>query len=70
MADTVEQALRLLGDMADLRSLRKHEVFLSLERDLTLISPLIGFLIFRIIIALSNLCIFSSLKGCPSCAQS
>ena len=40
VADAVEQALLLPKDMADLRSLRKHEVFLSLKRDLTLVSLL------------------------------
>ena len=40
VADAVEQALLLLGDMADLRSMRKHKVFLSLKRDLTLVSSL------------------------------
>lgn len=34
MANVVEQALLLPRDMADLRSLRKHEVFISLKRDL------------------------------------
>ena len=38
VADTVEQALLLLEDMADLRSLRRHEVFLSLKRDLAMVS--------------------------------
>ena len=38
MADTVEQALLLLKDMADLRSQRRHEVFLSLKRDLAMVS--------------------------------
>ena len=37
-ADTVEQALLLLKDMADLRSQRRHEVFLSLKRDLAMVS--------------------------------
>ena len=40
VADAVEQALLLPKDMADIRSLRKHEVFLSLKRDLTLVSLL------------------------------
>ena len=40
VADAVEQALLLPKDMADLRSLRKHKVFLSLKRDLTLVSLL------------------------------
>ena len=43
VADTVEQALLLLEDMADLKSMRKHEVFLSLKRDLVLVSSLIAF---------------------------
>ena len=44
MVDTVEQALLLPKDMADLRSIRKHEMFLSLKRNLTLVSPLTTFL--------------------------
>ena len=40
VVDAVEQALLLPEDMADLRSLRKHEGFLSLKRDLTLVSLL------------------------------
>ena len=42
MADAVEQALLLPGDMADLRSMRKHEVFLNLKKDLALVSSLIA----------------------------
>ena len=38
MANAVEQALLLLEDMANLRSLRRHEVFLSLKKDLTMVS--------------------------------
>ena len=38
MVDTVEQALLLLKDMADLRSQRRHKVFLSLKRDLAMVS--------------------------------
>ena len=44
VADAVEQALLLPEDMADLRSLRKHKVFLSLKRDLALVSLLTTFL--------------------------
>ena len=44
VADAVEQALLLPEDMADLRLMRKHEVFLNLKRDLTLVSPLTSFL--------------------------
>jgi len=40
VANAVEQALLLLENMADLRSMRKHEVFLSLKRDLALVSSL------------------------------
>ena len=35
------QALLLLGDMADLWSMKKHEMFLSLKRDLALVSVFI-----------------------------
>ena len=42
MADVVEQALLLPEDMADLRSIRKHEMFLSLKRDLTSVSSVIA----------------------------
>ena len=38
VADTVEQALLLPEDMVDLRSLRRHEVFFSLKRDLVMVS--------------------------------
>ena len=39
VADAVEQALLLLEDMVEWRSMRKHEVFLSLKRDFALVSP-------------------------------
>ena len=39
----MEQALLLLEDMVNLRLMRKHEVFLSLKRDLALVSSLIAF---------------------------
>ena len=42
VADTVEQALLL--SMANLKSMRKHEVFLSLKRDFALVSPPTTFL--------------------------
>ena len=42
VADAVEQALLFPKDMADLRSLRRHGVFLSLKRDLTMVSLLIN----------------------------
>lgn len=40
MADSVEQVLLLPRDMAKLRNLKKHEVFISLKRDLALVSSL------------------------------
>jgi len=46
VADAVEQALLLPGDIADLRSMRKHEVFLSLKRDLAMVSPSTNSLLF------------------------
>ena len=41
VADAVDKTLLLPEDMATLRSLRRHEVFLSLKRDLAMVSPLI-----------------------------
>ena len=46
VADTMEQTLLLLEDMADLRSLRRHEVFLSLKRDLAMVSLSINLFFF------------------------
>lgn len=37
MANSVEQALLLPRDMAELWNLKKHEMFLSLKRDLALV---------------------------------
>jgi len=37
VADAVEQALLLLGDMAELWSMRRREVFLSLKRYLAMV---------------------------------
>ena len=48
MANAMEQALLLPTDMADLRSMRKHEVFLNLKRDLVMVSPSTSFLTFKI----------------------
>ena len=42
--NAMEQSLLLSNDMADLKSMRKHEVFLSLKRDLALVSPPTTFL--------------------------
>ena len=43
VANAVEQSLLLPTDMADLRSMRKHKVFLNLKRDLAMVSPLVSF---------------------------
>ena len=43
MAHVVKQSLLLPNDMVDLMSIRKHEVFLSLKRDLAMVSPLVFF---------------------------
>ena len=43
VANAVEQSLLLPTDMADLRSMRKHKVFLNLKRDVTMVSPLVSF---------------------------
>lgn len=68
VANAVEQALLLPRDMADLRSMKKHEVFLSFKRNLALISLSIVFLLFKVAIAFSNRHTLS-LKGCSSCTQ-
>ena len=39
IANAMEKALLLPSDMAYLKSIRKHEVFLSLKRDLAMVSP-------------------------------
>ena len=38
VADSVEKALLLPEDMVDLRTMKKHEMFLSLKRDLAMVS--------------------------------
>ena len=38
IADAVEQALLLPDDMADLKTMKRHEVFLGLKRDLAMVS--------------------------------
>lgn len=38
VANAMEQTLLLPKDMADLRSMRKHELFLDLKRDLAMVS--------------------------------
>ena len=48
MANTLEQPLLLPDDMADLRTMKKHEVFLTLKRDLALVSFSFSLLLFFI----------------------
>lgn len=47
MADALEQPLLLSQDMADLRSLKKHEVFQTLKRDLAMVSKFFFFFFLR-----------------------
>ena len=46
VANDVEQTFLLPKDMADLRFMRKHEVFLGLKRDLAMVSFLLPFFFF------------------------
>ena len=46
VANAVEQTFLLPKDMADLRFMRKHEVFLDLKRDLAMVSFLLPFFFF------------------------
>lgn len=64
VAEVVEQALLLPSDIADLRSMRKHEVFLSLKRDLAMVSPLpsnilLSFFILYNILSFSSFLLFN-----------
>ena len=43
VGDAVEQAFLLPEDMAELRSMRRHKVFLSLKRYLIMVSPSLSF---------------------------
>ena len=47
VANAMKQSLLLPKDMVDLRSIRKHEVFLGLKRDLAMVRI---FLIFNFLI--------------------
>ena len=58
VANAVKQALLLPRDMANLRSMTKHKVFLSLKKDLALVSLSHGFLSLKVVIAFSNHYIF------------
>ena len=55
VVDVVEQVLLLLADMANLKSIRKQEVFLSLKRDLAMVSPSTNSFLFLFFL----LCFFS-----------
>ena len=69
IADVVEQAFLLLEDMAELRSIRRHEVFLNLKRYLAVVcSPLDPFLFFSFfyLLLLLLLSMFLSSAGCSS----
>ena len=43
VANALEQSLLLPRDMADLRTLKKYEVFLTLKRDLAMVSTFVFF---------------------------
>ena len=59
VADTVEQALLLPRDMVELWNLKKHEVFLSLKRDLAMVSFLnIFYSSFHFLATLTHLSLF------------
>lgn len=44
VANALKQPLLLPQDLADLRTLKKHEVFLTLKKDLAMVSPSISYL--------------------------
>ena len=58
VVDVVEQALLLPGNMADLKSMRKHIVFLNLKRDLAMVSPSTNSFFFLILLSLLLLLFF------------
>ena len=51
MANALEQPLLLLQDMAELRTLKRHKVFLTLKRDLAMVS-------FQLFIFAKSICFF------------
>ena len=66
VASALEEALLLPNDMAELRSIRRHEVFLNLKRYLGMVCthPFFFFLnILMVICKVTN----PFLLGCPSC---
>ena len=56
IADTVEQALLLPGDMAELRGLRRHKVFLNLKRYLALVHSFSISLVYFLLTSSINPC--------------
>ena len=49
VANSVEQALLLPRDIAELQNLKKHEMFLSLKRDLALVHSRFPFYLFLLL---------------------
>ena len=60
VANAVKQSLLLPNDMADLRFMRKYEVFLGLKRDLAIVSILVLVFNFSLFSFFFFLTIFSS----------
>ena len=56
VANAVEQALLLPGDMAKLRGIRRHEVFLSLKRYLDMVYSFPIFLVYFLLSSFINPC--------------
>ena len=64
VANALEQPLLLPQDMADLRSLKKHKMFLTLKRDLAMVSLILYypcfFFFFFYILSVSSISSYSS----------
>ena len=56
VVDTVEQALLLPGDMAELRGIRRHEVFLCLKRYLAMVHSFPLSLVYSLLPSFINPC--------------
>lgn len=52
MANAMEKPLLLLDDMADLRIMKKHKVFLTLKMDLALVSSSLFFFYFLFLLSI------------------
>ena len=59
VANALEQPLLLPQDMADLRSLKKHEVFLTLKRDMAMVSLILYYPCF-FLLSVSSISSYSS----------